>query len=51
MIGEYLFYNDFPKGVRSIYCNGKTYTREQFLIEKEKFLKRKAKRKNQISSV
>jgi len=45
MIGEYLFYNDFPENVKSVYCNGKTYTRKEFLIEKEKFLKRKAKRK------
>ena len=51
MLGEYLFYNDFPQGVKSIYCNGKVYTREEFLIEKEKFFKKKLKRKNQASSV
>ena len=51
MIGEYLFYNDFRQGVKSIYCNGKVYTREEFLIEKDKFFKKKSKRKNQTTSV
>lgn len=51
MLGEYLFYNDFPQGVKSIYCNGKVYTREEFLIEKDKFFKKKSKRKNQTTSV
>ena len=41
MIDEYLFGNDLPVGVRSIYCNGRTYSREQFLIEREKFLQKK----------
>ena len=45
MIGKYLFDNDFPEHVKSIFCNGKTYTRNEFLIEKEKFLKRKSKKK------
>jgi len=47
MIGEYLFYNDFPERIKSIYCNGKTYSREEFLIERERFFKRKNKRKTQ----
>ena len=41
MIDEYLFENNVPIGVKSIYCNGTTYSREQFLIEREKFLKKK----------
>ena len=45
MISEYLFDNDFPEHAKSIYCNGRTYTREEFLREKERFLKRKTKRR------
>jgi len=43
MIDEYLFGNDLPVGVRSIYCNGRKYSREQFLIEREKFTQKKRK--------
>jgi len=43
MIDEYLFENDLPVGVRSIYCNGRKYSREQFLIEREKFTQKKRK--------
>jgi len=45
MIGEYLFYNNFPDHAKSVYCNGRTYTRDEYLIEKKKFLKRKAHKK------
>ena len=38
MIGEYLFESDFPKHVKSVYCTGKTYTREEFLKEIEIYL-------------
>ena len=48
MIGEHLFNNDFPKHVKSVYVNGKTYTREEFLKEKENYLSKK--KKNQIKS-
>ena len=43
MIGEYLFESDFPKHVKSVYVNGKTYTREEFLKEKENYLSKKKK--------
>ncbi len=49
MIGEHLFYNEFPKHAKSIYCNGKTYSREEFLNEREEFFKRKAKMKKRQS--
>tara|TARA_B100001057_G_scaffold498638_1_gene606368 strand:+ start:18857 stop:19015 length:159 start_codon:yes stop_codon:yes gene_type:complete len=50
MIGEYLFNSDFPKHVKSVYCNGRTYTREEFLEEKEKYLLRKKKNKEKLNS-
>ena len=43
MIGEYLFNNDFPKHVKSVYVKGKTYIREEFLKEKENYLSKKKK--------
>jgi len=41
MIGEYLFKNEIPHGIKTIHCNGKTYSREEFVLEREKFLTRK----------
>ena len=49
MIGEYLFNNDFPKHVKSVYVKGKTYTREEFLKEKENYLLKKKKEKTKSS--
>tara|TARA_B100001029_G_C15000839_1_gene417970 strand:+ start:953 stop:1087 length:135 start_codon:yes stop_codon:yes gene_type:complete len=37
---SYLYLNEIPKGVKSIYINGKTITREEFLKQKESFLKK-----------
>ena len=50
MIGEYLFESDFPKHVKSVYCNGRTYTREEFLKEKENYLLKKKQKKDKIKS-
>ena len=50
MIGEYLFESDFPKHVKSVYCNGKTYTREEFLKEKENLILKKKQKKDKSKS-
>lgn len=34
---KYLFYEDIPKGVKSIYVNGKKISREDFLKQQKKF--------------
>jgi len=46
MIDEYLFENNVPIGVKSIYCNVRTYSRDQFMIERQKFLQKKRKNLN-----
>jgi hypothetical protein len=38
---SFLFRNEFPRGVKSIFVNGKTYTRKEFLKKKEEFIKKK----------
>jgi hypothetical protein len=36
---EFLFDNDFPSGVKSVFVNGKKYTKNEFLeIKKQKKL-------------
>ena len=50
MIGENLFESDFPKHVKSVYCNGRTYTREEFLKEKENYPLKKKQKKDKIKS-
>ncbi len=39
---NYVFELDFPENVKSIFFNGRTYSKEKFYIEKEKFLKKKS---------
>ena len=34
---KYLFYENIPKGVKSIFVNGKKISREDFLKEQKKF--------------
>ena len=36
--------------VKSIYCNGRTYTREEFLKEKENYLLKKKQKKDKTKS-
>jgi uncharacterized protein (DUF2267 family) len=44
---DYLFYSELPKGVKSIYVNGKRMTIEEFQKAKNDFLiKKKAKIKS-----
>jgi hypothetical protein len=38
---NFIFERDFPENVKSIFFNGKTYSREKFNSEKAKYLKRK----------
>ncbi len=38
---EYLFYNDLPKGVKSVYLNGKRLSLEEFEEAKKEFLSKK----------
>ena len=51
MIGEYLFESDFPKHVKSVYCNGRKYTREEFLKEKENYLLNKKQKNDKTKSL
>lgn len=41
---DYLFLNDLPKGVKSIYVNGKRMSLEEFNQAKKKYLSKKVKR-------
>ena len=50
MICEYLFESEFPKHVKSVWCNGKKYTREEFLKEKENYLLKKKQKKDKSKS-
>ena len=44
---DYLFYSELPKGVKSVYVNGKRMTIEEFQKAKNDFLiKKKAKIKS-----
>jgi hypothetical protein len=38
---DYLFFEDFPKGIKTVYVNGKRLTVEEFEEAKEKFFKKK----------
>lgn len=38
---NFLYRNEIPEGVKSIFVNGKTLTREEFLKKKEEFIKKK----------
>ena len=41
---DYLFYNDdLPKGVKTIFVDGKKITREEFFKMKSEFLRKKNK--------
>ena len=44
MLDSFIFQNDIPKGVKSLFFNGKTYSREQFLAERKKFFNNKTKK-------
>lgn len=45
---DYLFYQELPKGVKSIYVNGKRLTIEEFNKARSEFL---SKRKSKIKSI
>ena len=38
---SYLFHNEFPQGVKSVYVNGKNISKEEFLELKERYSKKK----------
>jgi hypothetical protein len=38
---DYLFFEDFPKGIKSVYVNGKRMTIEEFQKAKNDFLLKK----------
>ena len=39
---NFIFEIDFPENVKTIFFNGKTYSKEKFNSEKAKYLKRKS---------
>ena len=39
---DFIFERDFPENVKTIFFNGKTYSKEKFNSEKAKYLKRKS---------
>tara|TARA_B100001175_G_C19197168_1_gene489551 strand:+ start:307 stop:507 length:201 start_codon:yes stop_codon:yes gene_type:complete len=41
---DFLFHNDLPQGVKSVYVNGKRFSIEEFNQVKEKHLLKKADR-------
>tara|TARA_B100001250_G_scaffold116080_1_gene98416 strand:+ start:1118 stop:1285 length:168 start_codon:yes stop_codon:yes gene_type:complete len=41
---DFLFYNDLPQGVKSVYVNGKRFSIEEFNQAKEKHLLKKTDR-------
>ena len=41
---DYLFYNDLPKGVKTVYVNGKRLSLKEFNEAKKKFLSKKGNR-------
>jgi hypothetical protein len=38
---DFLYSNTIPKGVKSIFVNGETFTREEFLKKREEFFNKK----------
>jgi hypothetical protein len=42
---DYLFFEDFPKGIKTVYVNGKRLTVEEFEEAKEKYFSKKGKHK------
>jgi hypothetical protein len=41
---NYLFHNEFPQGVKSVYVNGKNISKEEFLDLKKRYFKKKKSR-------
>lgn len=41
---DYLFLNDLPKGIKSVYVNGKRMSLEEFNEAKQNYLLKKLKR-------
>ena len=41
MDDKFLYYDEIPKGIKTVYFNGKRITREEFLIKKNKFVNKK----------
>ena len=39
---SYLYHTDIPKGVKSVYINGKKISREEFIKERKNFFSKKA---------
>jgi hypothetical protein len=39
---DYLFFEDFPKGIKSVYVNGKRITIEEFEKAREKYFLKKS---------
>ena len=42
---DYLFFEDFPKGIKTVYVNGKRLTIEELQEDKEKYVSKKGKHK------
>tara|TARA_Y100000389_G_scaffold143111_1_gene141235 strand:+ start:565 stop:711 length:147 start_codon:yes stop_codon:yes gene_type:complete len=38
---DYLFYQDFPKGIKTVYVNGKRITIKEFEKAREKYFSKK----------
>ena len=38
---SFLFHNEFPRGVKSVYVNGKNISKEEFLKLKKVYFKKK----------
>ena len=41
---DYIFYNELPKGVKTVYINGKRLSLKEFNEAKKKFLSKKGNR-------
>ena len=45
---NFIFEIDFPENVKTIFFNGKTYSKEKFNSEKAKYLKRKSSKQLKV---
>ena len=46
---DFVFERDFPENVKTIFFNGKTYSKEKFNSEKAKYLKRNHPNNSKLS--
>ena len=51
MDDKFLFYDEIPKGIKTIYFNGKRITREEFLIKKKNSLIKKMKLRHLVEII